>query len=58
MHALAVEHGLAVRDVVQNEFAERSFVLTGPDGASWQVLTLTEDPGPAVTNLELTEVAN
>ncbi len=53
---LAVEHGLTLRDIARNEFDERSFLVSGPDGATWQVLALNEATAPAVTKLELVEV--
>ncbi len=38
VHRLAVEQGLSPSAIVKNEFGERSFVFTGPDQVSWQIL--------------------
>ena len=35
---LAVEHGLQPSPIMRNEFSERSFLFTGPDGVTWQIL--------------------
>ncbi len=35
---LAVEHGLSPSPISENEFGEQSFILTGPDKISWQLL--------------------
>ena len=40
--------GIPVRRTAANELGERSFVFTGPDGATWQVLE-KGDPSPAPT---------
>jgi catechol 2,3-dioxygenase-like lactoylglutathione lyase family enzyme len=38
----------------ENEFGERSFVFTGPDGATWQILALKTPPkNAAVTELKI-----
>ena len=38
VHELAREHDIEVTDIARNEFGEESFVLSGPDGATWQVI--------------------
>jgi len=38
VHKLARRHGLQPTAIRQNEFDERSFVFTGPDGVSWQII--------------------
>ena len=50
VHNLAVEQGLEPSAILENEFAEESFIFTGPDGATWQILAQ-----PAVTNKPVTE---
>ena len=37
-HELAREHDIEVTDIARNEFGEESFVLSGPDGATWRVI--------------------
>ncbi|MEM1144735.1 MAG: VOC family protein [Pseudomonadota bacterium] len=58
VHARAVEAGLSPTAVNDNEFGERSFFLTGPDGASWQVISRAESQHPVTTVFELEKVAN
>ena len=48
---LATEQGITTTAVQNNEFGESSFVLSGPDGSSWQIL-----PKPALKNLPVTEL--
>ncbi len=43
VRGLAVEAGLQPTQVASNEFGERSFRLTGPDGVSWQLLARADD---------------
>jgi hypothetical protein len=38
IHRLALKQQLKVSKVVNNEFDESSFIIKGPDGASWQVI--------------------
>ncbi|MGI9229643.1 MAG: hypothetical protein ACR2P9_07280 [Gammaproteobacteria bacterium] len=38
VHKLARQHGLRPSSITQNEFGETSFLFTGPDGVSWQIL--------------------
>jgi len=38
IYNLAKEHQLNVSDVMNNEYGEESFIIKGPDGASWQVI--------------------
>lgn len=58
VHRLAVEAGLSPAAVRQNEFAERSFLLKGPDGASWQVIQRESSVWQPVTRFELVDVDN
>ena len=46
VHRLATDHGLSPTAILANEFGEQSFVFTGPDGASWQIIAKS-DPQPA-----------
>ena len=52
VHALARQHGLAPTVIADNEFGEQSFVMTGPDGVSWQILEAPELANPPVLELE------
>ena len=58
VHALAVEHGLQPSAVMENEFAELSFVFTGPDGVTWQILEQPVVKNKPVTEFELVRVNN
>lgn len=41
---LVMRHGLKPSELIKNEFGERSFVFTGPEGANWQLIERTNDP--------------
>ena len=58
VHELAREHDIEVTDVARNEFGEESFVLSGPDGATWQVIGRDEAAKPATLEFKLVPVAN
>ena len=58
VHALAVEHGLQPSAIMENEFAELSFVFTGPDGVTWQILAQPAVKNKPVTEFELVRVNN
>ena len=58
VHGLAVEHGLQPSTIMQNEFSERSFLFTGPDGVTWQILDQPHIVNPPVTEFELVRVNN
>lgn len=49
---LADEQGLQSTTIRNNEFGERSFVLHGPDGSTWQVIARKRAKNPPVTDLE------
>lgn len=58
VHTLASEYGLDPGTIGSNEFGERSFLLRGPDGASWQIIERAATTQPAITEFRLTPVAN
>ena len=58
VHELAVEHGLQPSAIIRNEFSERSFLFTGPDGVTWQILDQPLITSPPVTEFELVRVNN
>ena len=58
MHGLAAAGGLNPGAVQFNEFGERSFVVRGPDGATWQVIQRERSAWAPVTQFELVDVNN
>ena len=58
VHELAVEHGLQPSSIMPNEFSERAFLVTGPDGVSWQILEQPHVANPPTTEFELVRVNN
>ena len=55
---LAAAQGLNPSAILENEFAEQSFVFTGPDGVTWQILEQPEIKHEPVTEFELVRVNN
>lgn len=53
----ALDAGLSPSAIRENEFGERSFLLRGPDGVSWQLIERRESVNPPVTEFEMLEVA-
>lgn len=58
VHGLAVAAGLDVGAVQRNEFDEPSFLVRGPDGASWQIIQREQSRWEPVTRFELVDVNN
>ena len=58
VYELAAGHGLDPSAIQENEFAEQSFVFTGPDGATWQILAQPVVKNKPVTEFELVKVNN
>ena len=58
MHRRAREFGLEPTAVRRNEFGEQSFVFTGPDGASWQILEDRKPAHPPVREFKYQRVRN
>lgn len=58
VHGLAMEAGLNPGAVQDNEFDERSFVVRGPDGASWQIIERESSVWKPVTEFQLLDVNN
>ena len=58
VHGLAAAGGLNPGAVQFNEFGERSFVVRGPDGATWQVIQRERSAWAPVTQFELVDVNN
>jgi hypothetical protein len=44
--------------VAENEFGERSFVISGPDGSTWQVIEREGSQHPPVTEFMLQALNN
>ena len=57
VHELAVAAQLRPSPIQDNEFGERSFVLTGPDGATWQIIARDMASHTPTTDFELVPVA-
>ncbi len=58
VHQLAVAAGLEPTVMQRNEFDERSFVLRGPDGASWQIIQRERSVWQPVTEFQRLDVDN
>lgn len=58
VHGLAVAGGLNPGPVQLNEFGEQSFVVSGPDGATWQVIQRQRSAWEPVTRFQLVDVNN
>ncbi len=58
VHDLAFEQRLEITAVVENEFGEKSFVIHGPDGATWQVIESQGSENPPVLEFKLVTVNN
>ena len=56
LHQRAQSFDLSVSPLRANEFGERSFLLRGPDGATWQVIERDAPSQPAVTQFKLEPV--
>ena len=58
VHDLALAAGLRPGPVQRNEFDEESFVVRGPDGATWQLIERERSVWTPVTQFELVDVDN
>ena len=58
VHGAAKRYGLQPGAIQNNEFGEKSFVFTGPDGVSWQILQQPKLRNKPVTKLEIITVNN
>ena len=58
VHELAVEHGLQPSPILPNEFRERTFLFTGPDGVTWQILEQPTVSNTPTTEFELVRLNN
>ncbi|MCY3752139.1 MAG: VOC family protein [Gammaproteobacteria bacterium] len=58
VHELATEHGLQPSAILENEFSEQSFMFTGPDGVTWQILDQPIVRNEPTTKFELLRVNN
>ena len=58
VHGLAEAAGLDAGPVRRNEFDEPSFLVRGPDGASWQIIQRGRPLWEPVTQFELVDVDN
>jgi uncharacterized glyoxalase superfamily protein PhnB len=57
VHDLAGSAGLSPSPIQNNEFGERSFLLSGPDGVTWQLIERSKASHQPVTRFELVPVA-
>ncbi|MEM8920972.1 MAG: hypothetical protein AAGB25_06355 [Pseudomonadota bacterium] len=58
VHELATDYELEPTGILQNEFDEKSFVFTGPDGSTWQILEAPETYSTPVLEFKLNQVSN
>jgi len=58
VHGLAEAAGMDVGAVQRNEFDELSFLVRGPDGATWQIIQREQSLWRPVTQFELVDVNN
>jgi hypothetical protein len=58
VYELVLKQGIRPTTIQPNEFNERSFTFTGPDGAAWQILEKKATRKPPVTTFELKPVNN
>jgi len=58
VHGLAAAADLVPTDIAKNEFGEPSFRITGPDGATWQVIKQPKLRSKPVLELEFKTIAN
>ncbi len=58
VHDLAFEHGLVITSMIENEFGEKSFVIHGPDGSTWQVIESGGSRNRPITEFKLVTVDN
>ena len=58
VHGLAVVGVLNPSAVQTSELGERSFVVGGPDGATWQVIQREQSAWESVTRFQLVDVNN
>ncbi len=58
VHQSASDYGLEPTAILKNEMGEKSFVFTGPDGVSWEILAQPKLKNKPVTKLEMVNVNN
>jgi len=58
VHDLAKKHGLTPTGIAKNEFGEKSFLLTGPDGVTWQIIDKRKTRNKPLTKLDFVRVSN
>ena len=58
VHRRARDFGLDPTSISKNEFGEQSFLFTGPDGVSWQILEDRKPSRPPVQELKYQRVNN
>lgn len=58
VHGLASDAGLQPTTIQSNEFGERSFMFTGPDGVSWTILDAPELNNAPTQTFEFKKVDN
>ena len=58
VHELAMEQDLRPSPIMPNEFSERAFLFTGPDGVTWQILEQPTVQNKPTTEFELVSVNN
>lgn len=58
VHDLAFSHRLEITPVAENEFGEKSFLISGPDGSAWQVIESEGSRNQPMTEFKLVTVNN
>lgn len=58
IHDLARAEDIEVTEIRENEFGEQSFLISGPDGATWQVIGRDKAKKPATVEFDLVPVAH
>jgi uncharacterized glyoxalase superfamily protein PhnB len=58
VYVLVQKEGIKPTVIQKNEFGERSFVFTGPDGVNWQIIEKMETTNKPKTVFEMTRIGN
>ena len=58
VYDLAMEQGITVTPIAKNEFGEKSFILTGPDNVSWQIIDEPKFKNKPVSKFKMNTVDN
>ena len=58
VHDLIKKQNIKPSPIQLNEFKEKSFIFTGPEGASWQIIEKMETQNKPVTKFEISKTTN